>query len=311
MGCRVSSPAAARNQYSRITPDLTIKDRDLSFSGYLSDIGSNPALWQASQQRTAWRQHQPLKPTVIIKNRTISQPSSLENAYATQANLVARGVRMAFQSGKEPVPILKGIDLEVPRGTVQLLMGPSGSGKTTLLTILAGLLTPTGGQVYLLDRDITRLSRPKLAAFRRQHIGFIFQHFNLFPALTALENIELVLGIKGITGTKARREARHLLEQVELGGYGDRRPRDLSGGQKQRVAIARSLAGNPEIIMADEPTAALDSQSGHTVTTLLRRLAKEQGCTVLIVTHDPRIHDIADRITYLEDGSLVRNTSFS
>jgi len=212
---------------------------------------------------------------------------------------------MAYQSGQQRYQVLQGIDLKIPSGEIQLLMGPSGSGKTTLLSILAGLLTPTAGQVYLLGEEITRMSRAKLARFRRQNIGFIFQNFNLFPALTAAENIEVVLNIKGIQGTKARYQAQALLEQVGLGLKANQKPSDLSGGQKQRVAIARALAGSPPLIMADEPTAALDSHSGHTVIELLRRLAKEGGCTVLMVTHDPRILDVADRVTYLEDGVLI------
>jgi putative ABC transport system ATP-binding protein len=148
------------------------------------------------------------------------------------------------------------------------------------------------------------MSREKLAKFRLHNIGFIFQGFNLFPALTAAENVELVLNYKGVNGAIARKQALSLLEQVGLGTQANQKPSDLSGGQKQRVAIARALAGNPKLIMADEPTAALDSQSGHNVIQLLRNLAKEQGCTVLMVTHDPRIIDVADRVSYLEDGML-------
>ena len=211
---------------------------------------------------------------------------------------------MTFQSGRERFQVLKEIDWEIHCGDIQLLMGPSGSGKTTLLSILAGLLTPTAGKVYLLGQEITTMSRDKLAQFRLQNIGFIFQGFNLFPALTAAENIEVVLNVKGIRGRTARQQAQVLLEQVGLGKQAHQKPGDLSGGQKQRVAIARAIAGNPQLIMADEPTAALDSQSGHNVIELLRTLAKEQGCTVLMVTHDPRIIDVADRVAYLEDGVL-------
>ncbi|HEY9709962.1 MAG TPA: ABC transporter ATP-binding protein [Oculatellaceae cyanobacterium] len=218
--------------------------------------------------------------------------------------IAAVGVEMVLQSGQQRLQVLKNIDLEVQKGDIQLLMGPSGSGKTTLLSILAGLLTPTQGKVYLLGEEITRLSRTKLARFRRQHIGFIFQDFNLFPALTAIENLEAALNVKGISGRQARRQAQELLEHVGLADKTKLLPRDLSGGQKQRVAIARALTGHPQLIMADEPTAALDSHSGHTVMELLRQLAKEEGCTVLMVTHDPRIMDVADRIAYLEDGIL-------
>lgn len=213
---------------------------------------------------------------------------------------------MTFQSGRQSFQVLKGIDLHLTRGDIHLLMGPSGSGKTTLLSILAGLMTPTTGTVSLLGEEITKMSRAKLAQFRLHNIGFIFQNFNLFPALTAAENVEVVLNIKGVRGQKARKMAQGLLEQVGLGDKTQQKPSDLSGGQKQRVAIARALAGNPQLIMADEPTAALDSYSGHAVIELLRNLAKEECCTVLMVTHDPRIIDVADQVAYLEDGQLQR-----
>ncbi len=218
--------------------------------------------------------------------------------------VVVRGVEMALRSGHQMFRVLKGIDWEIPYGNIQLLMGPSGSGKTTLLSILAGLLTPNAGKVYILGEEITKMSRSKLAHFRLQQIGFIFQDFNLFPALTAAENVELVLNVKGIRGQAAKARAHELLEQVGLGDNANQKPHDLSGGQKQRVAIARALAGYPKLIMADEPTASLDARSGHAVMALLRQLAKEEGCTVLIVTHDPRIRDVADRVAYLEDGVL-------
>ena len=214
---------------------------------------------------------------------------------------------MTFQTGHQICQVLNGVDCEIKSGDIQLLMGPSGSGKTTLLSILAGLLTPAAGQVYLLGEEITNMSRTKLAQFRLQNIGFIFQNFNLFPALTASENIELVLNFKGIPGRTARKQAQVLLEQVGLETQAHQKPGDLSGGQKQRVAIARALAGKPRLIMADEPTAALDSRSGQTVIALLRSLAKEQGCTVLMVTHDPRIVKVADCVAQLEDGVLKQD----
>lgn len=213
-------------------------------------------------------------------------------------------IEMVYQSGNHSVPVLKGIDLSVSKGDIQLLMGPSGSGKTTLLSILGGILRPTSGSVHLLGQDITQLSPTELAEFRLKNIGFIFQGFNLFDALTATENLEVALKMKGMRPRIARLEARVLLEQVGLADRANHRPRDLSGGQKQRVAIARALAGDPQIIMADEPTAALDSHSGQGVIELLRKLAKESGRTVLMVTHDPRIQKVADRVTYLEDGEL-------
>lgn len=241
---------------------------------------------------------------MFTKSRSkITSKSKSVNSFEPKA-IIASGVGMAFRSGKQNYQVLQKIDLQIKSGDIQLLMGPSGSGKTTLLSILAGLLIPEEGQVYLLGEDITNMSQSKLSQFRQQNIGFIFQNFNLFPALTAVENIELVLNLKGIRGRAARNQAWVLLEQVGLGSQAHQKPSDLSGGQKQRVAIARALVGNPRLIMADEPTAALDSRSGHTVSELLRTLAKEQGCTVLMVTHDPRIVDIADRVAYLEDGVL-------
>ena len=216
----------------------------------------------------------------------------------------ACGVEMVYQSGGDRYQALRQVDLTVQYGDIQLLMGPSGSGKTTLLSILAGILTPTSGNVRLLGQEITKLSSAKLAQFRLENIGFIFQGFNLFPALSAIENIEVALNLKGIRGSAARKQGMELLDQVGLVDRAKQHPQDLSGGQKQRVAIARALAGNPMLIMADEPTAALDSHNGHAVIELLRTLAKERGRTVLIVTHDPRIADVADHIAYLEDGIL-------
>jgi putative ABC transport system ATP-binding protein len=218
--------------------------------------------------------------------------------------IAAKDLEMVFQNGKEHFQALDHINLEVYRGDIQLLMGPSGSGKTTLLSILGGILSPTAGSVQLLGKDITRMSQQERANFRLHNIGFIFQGFNLFPALTAAENVEVAFQLKGFGHPAARRESAHLLEQVGLATKAQSLPRDLSGGQKQRVAIARALAGNPQLIMADEPTAALDSHSGHAVINLLRNLAKEGNRTVLMVTHDPRIIDVADRVTYLEDGML-------
>jgi putative ABC transport system ATP-binding protein len=243
-------------------------------------------------------------PVFKFQDRRAASPSTFLGRADDKA-VVARGVEMVYESGAEPYQVLKGVDLEIERGDVQLLMGPSGSGKTTLLSILAGILTPSGGSVRLLGQEITRMSRSQLAQFRLDNIGFIFQGFNLFPALTASENVEVALKVKGVRGATARRrQAKELLDQVMLGDRAGHLPRDLSGGQKQRVAIARALAGSPQIIMADEPTAALDSHSGHAVTELLRQLAKDTQRTVLIVTHDPRLLDMADRVTYLEDGMV-------
>ncbi|ASC71366.1 ABC transporter ATP-binding protein [Halomicronema hongdechloris C2206] len=224
--------------------------------------------------------------------------------------IAATDIQMVFRSGLSQVKVLKGVDLTVNQGEIRLLMGPSGSGKTTLLSILAGILTPTAGQVALLGHKITQMSRQDRTRFRRHHLGFVFQDFNLFPALTAAENIELALKIKDYPKSAIAARARTLLSQVDLADVSQRLPQDLSGGQKQRVAIARALAGEPQILMADEPTAALDSKTGRAVVELMNALAREQGCTVLIITHDPRITDIADRITYLEDGHISESPSW-
>jgi putative ABC transport system ATP-binding protein len=222
--------------------------------------------------------------------------------------IAANQVEVTVKVGNNNLSILKPITWQIKTGDIQLLMGRSGSGKTTLLSVLAGLLTPTSGKVYLLGTEITSLSRDRLAKFRRDHLGFVFQDFNLFPALTALENILTTFELKGIKQTSADKSlkdcASELLTQVGLGDKLNQLPKQLSGGEKQRVAIARALVGSPELILADEPTASLDSHSGYVVMELLRKLAKENRTTVLIVTHDPRIIDLADQIAYLEDGMM-------
>jgi putative ABC transport system ATP-binding protein len=238
----------------------------------------------------------------------VTTPSvTAASTYTLTSAIAATNIEMAYCSGGETYHALKGIDLTVRAGDIQLLMGPSGSGKTTLLSILAGILTPTAGSVKLLGQDITKMSKAELARFRLENIGFIFQGFNLFPALSAVENIEVALNLKGVRGHAARKQSLDLLDQVGLEDKAKNLPRDLSGGQKQRVAVARALAGDPALIMADEPTAALDSKNGHAVTTLLADLAKQRGRTVLIVTHDPRIIDVADYVADLEDGLLRSN----
>ncbi|MGB3614844.1 MAG: ABC transporter ATP-binding protein [Elainellaceae cyanobacterium] len=225
------------------------------------------------------------------------------------STIVVQQVAMTYRSGGQATQVLHNIDLTVTEGDIHLLMGPSGSGKTTLLSIMGGILQPTSGRVHLQDTDITRLNRKDLATFRRQNIGFIFQGFNLFGAMTAAENIEIILKMKGWKRRAAKLEAQTLLEEVGLGDKQNNLPRDLSGGQKQRVAIARALAGDPPLIMADEPTSALDSHSGQAVIELLRKLAKERGRTVLMVTHDPRLQSVADQVVYLEDGRLMPSTA--
>jgi putative ABC transport system ATP-binding protein len=218
----------------------------------------------------------------------------------------ARGLSKSYREGATELRALSRVDLDIAAGQLTLLMGPSGSGKTTLLSILGCILRATEGRLELLGEDVTALAEKELPRIRRQAIGFVFQGFNLFPALTATENVELAFDVRGSRGKDARRRAEELLVEVGLQDRKDAFPADLSGGQKQRVAIARALAGDPPIILADEPTAALDSTSGRAVIELLQRLAHQFGRAVVMVTHDPRVLSYGDRILRLEDGHLIR-----
>jgi putative ABC transport system ATP-binding protein len=216
-----------------------------------------------------------------------------------------RNVTKEFVEGPNRVQVLHGVDFDVKQGEVVLLMGPSGSGKTTLLSIMGCILRATSGSVQIAGREVASLSERDLPSVRLQNIGFIFQGFNLFPTLTVGENVELALDLKGVRGTKAKDEARWLLEQVGLAAKWDAFPADLSGGQKQRVAIARALSGSPGVILADEPTAALDSQSGRNVMEMMRELAHKHGRGVVVVTHDSRVLEYGDRIVHMEDGRIA------
>jgi putative ABC transport system ATP-binding protein len=222
-----------------------------------------------------------------------------------QPAITVRGVTKTYTEGATSAPALRGIDLEVRGGEIVMLAGPSGSGKTTLLSIMGCILSPSSGSVRIAGREVENLSQKELPSVRLEHIGFVFQGFNLFPTLTAGENVELMLDLKGVRGDAAKKRAQELLEQVGLGGKYKSFPADLSGGQKQRVAIARALAGDPRIILADEPTAALDSQTGRNVIEMMGRLAHERHRAVVVVTHDSRVLDFADRIVRIEDGMIV------
>ena len=215
--------------------------------------------------------------------------------------LRAEGIRKDYTDGRETYSVLKGVSLSLARGEVVVLEGPSGSGKTTLLSILGCILTPTSGDVFIEERRVDATDASGLVAMRKKSIGFVFQQFNLFGALTAQENIEYALNLKGVRDKSARKEAARLV------GLSDRRhflPRDLSGGQKQRVAIARALVGTSPIILADEPTANLDFHAGQQVLELFRQLAKQENRALLIVTHDPRVRAITDRTVLIRDGVL-------
>ena len=220
--------------------------------------------------------------------------------------LEASQVAKTFTEGREPVPVLKGVSLAVERGEIVALEGPSGSGKTTLLSILGCILTPTSGEVTVAGEHVSRDERT-LPAIRRRSIGFVFQQFNLFGALTARENVEYALNLKGRTGRAARAEAEQLLDAVGLDERKNFLPRDLSGGQKQRVAIARALGGDAPVLLADEPTANIDATTAVQILDLFRRLAKQQNRALLIVTHDPKVRAIADRVLHIRDGLIAQN----
>jgi putative ABC transport system ATP-binding protein len=213
-------------------------------------------------------------------------------------------ITKTYAQGAAAVRALEDVSMKVDRGEVVLLMGPSGSGKTTLLSIMGCILKATTGSVRIQGREVSQLNERQIPGVRLKEIGFIFQGFNLFPTLTAGENVELALDLHGVRGKQARLKAGELLERVSLSDKYKALPADLSGGQKQRVAIARALAGEPEIVLADEPTAALDSQSGRVVMKMLNELAHERGRAVVIVTHDNRVMEFGDRIVHIEDGQL-------
>ena len=212
-----------------------------------------------------------------------------------------------FGEGTLRKQVLFEIDLEIKAGEIVIMTGPSGSGKTTLLTLMGGLRSAQAGSLKILKQEICNASKQQLTTLRRQ-IGYIFQAHNLMTFLTAKENVRMSLELhQESLDEDLDAKAIAILAKVGLGNRVDYYPESLSGGQKQRVAIARALVSNPKIVLADEPTAALDKKSGRDVVELMQQLAKERGCTILLVTHDNRILDIADRIVYLEDGRLVQN----
>jgi putative ABC transport system ATP-binding protein len=222
-----------------------------------------------------------------------------------QPIVAVRDLTKTYAQGAAASRALNGVDLDIYPRQVTLLMGPSGSGKTTLVSIMGCILRPSSGSVKVAGREVTRLSEKELPAIRLRHMGFVFQGFNLFPTLTAVENVEIALELKRVPRRERRMRAGALLDEVGLNDKHRAYPADLSGGQKQRVAIARALAGDPDVILADEPTAALDKTSGRTVLEMLRRLAHDKGRAVVIVTHDARTLDYADRVVDIEDGRIA------
>jgi putative ABC transport system ATP-binding protein len=222
-----------------------------------------------------------------------------------QPAIEVRQLTKTYAEGDAGTVALRGIDLEVHAGELLMLMGPSGSGKTTLLSIMGCILTASSGSVRIAGKEITQLGEKQLPAIRLESIGFVFQGFNLFPTLTAGENVELMLDLKGVAAKSAKKRAAELLDQVGLGDKYASFPADLSGGQKQRIAIARALAGEPRIILADEPTAALDSHTGKNVMEMMSELAHQHHRAVVIVSHDSRVVAFADRIVKIEDGAIA------
>jgi len=219
--------------------------------------------------------------------------------------LETANVTKVFREGREEVHVLNGVSLELKAGEIVALEGPSGSGKTTFLSIVGCILTPSSGRVVVDGEPVDPKRPEQLPEIRKKSIGFVFQQYNLFPSLTALENVQYALKIKGKTGRPARTEAERVLESVGLSDRLHFLPRDLSGGQKQRVALARALAGGPPLLLADEPTANLDTNIGGQVIELFRQSAKQHGRGVLIVTHDPNVRPIADRVLQIRDGKII------
>jgi putative ABC transport system ATP-binding protein len=216
-------------------------------------------------------------------------------------------VTRSFKTGKVETQALRGVSLSIENGEFTALVGPSGSGKTTLLQLIGCLDLPTSGHIYINGKDVSRLNRNQRADMRRGAIGFIFQFFALIPTLTAYENIEIPLLLNGHSSAERRERVNQLLEAVDLTERGHHRPDQLSGGQQQRVAIARALATKPALILADEPTANLDTANGKQVMEIMTRLNQETGVTFVFATHDPRVINYARRVVTLRDGLIVEN----
>jgi putative ABC transport system ATP-binding protein len=227
------------------------------------------------------------------------------NPLSQRPVLEAHGIVKELGEGAGKIVAVKGVDIALKSGELTLLMGPSGSGKTTLLSILGCILSPTAGTVSIAGTPTAGLSPEALAKLRRTHIGYIFQSYNLFPTLNALENVRIALDVAGVTGAVAIQKAEQALRDVGLGHKFMSYPANMSGGEKQRVAVARAIASAPSIVLADEPTAALDSENGHGVMRLLAQIARDQNRSILVVTHDSRTLMYADRVIHIEDGKIV------
>ena len=234
----------------------------------------------------------------------ILSSNTIEND-VRQTAILCRGVTKDFGTGEMKVRALRGVDLDVYSGELTLLVGPSGCGKTTLLSVICGILNATAGEISVLGTDLAHVSSRKLVDFRLHNVGFVFQQFNLLPALTAAENVCVPLLLQGWPRRKALDKAHEMLARVNLSERADAPPSNLSGGQQQRVAIARALIHEPRLLVCDEPTSALDARTGHTIMELLRAVALESDRAVVVVTHDPRVYEFGDRIANMEDGRVV------
>ncbi len=218
-------------------------------------------------------------------------------------------VSKVYHQGTVDVHALRGLDLDIQEGEFTALVGPSGSGKTTTLNLVGALDTPTSGSVVVDGRDLADMARKDLSRLRRDRIGFVFQSYNLIPVLTAYENAEMVMWVQGVPAAQRRERVMDLLRAVGLEGLEDRRPTELSGGQQQRVAIARAIAARPAIVLADEPTANVDSETAESLITLMEQLNRTENVTFLFSTHDPRVVERARRVIHMVDGRIERDTA--
>lgn len=238
-----------------------------------------------------------------METQTEDSKPTMDTAYIIQAS----NIHKTYQETQVPVKALNGIDLNIQKGEFTAIVGPSGCGKTTLLNILGGLDHPSQGQVLVARQDISQMKENELSKFRLKKIGFVFQAYNLIPVLTARENVSFIMQLQNLDKATIAKRVQSLLEDVGLGDKLDHRPKQLSGGQQQRVAVARALASKPEFILADEPTANLDSVSTTTLLNIMDRLNREEGMTFLFSTHDARVIERARRVVTLEDGKVLKD----
>lgn len=218
-----------------------------------------------------------------------------------------KDVVKTYQQGKITVQALRGVSLEVEKGGFVALCGPSGSGKTTLLNLIGGLDRPQAGRVVVDGQDLGSLNQGQLAEMRLRKVGFVFQAYNLIPVLSAMENVEFVMLLQGVPVAERRQRAREILDEVGLEGKYDRRPSELSGGQQQRVAVARAIVSNPSIVLADEPTANLDSKTGTSLLEMMRSMNQSRGVTFIFSTHDDKVMDYARRLVHIRDGQVAQD----